>query len=61
MYSLLLVKPADVSPKTQDVATKSSVKGPIESPNTSTWQILTRLVQNAFFKAILPGLERSRG
>jgi len=49
------------NPKTQDVATKSSVKGPIESPNTSTWQILTRLVENAFFKAILPGLEQSAG
>jgi len=49
------------NPKTEDVATKASVKGPIENPNTSTWQILTRLVQNAFFKAILPGLEQSAG
>src|SRR5262249_28038521 len=49
------------NPKTEDVATKASVKGPIESPNTSTWQILARLVQNAFFKAILPGLEQSAG
>ncbi len=49
------------NPKTEDVATKASVTGPIENPNASTWQILTRLVQNAFFKAILPGLEQSQG
>lgn len=48
------------NPKTEDVATKASVSGPIENPNASTWEILVRLVQNAFFKAILPGLERSR-
>jgi hypothetical protein len=48
------------NPRTEEVATKSSVSGPIENPNTSTWQILVRLVQNAFFKAILPGLERSQ-
>ncbi len=49
------------NPKTEDVATKTDIKGPIENPNTSTWQIVVRLVQNAFFKAILPGLERSQG
>jgi len=48
------------NPKTEDVATKASVSGPIENPNASTWEILLRLVQNAFFKAILPGLEQER-
>jgi hypothetical protein len=49
------------NPRTADVATESTVKGPIESPNTSTWQLLARLVQNAFFKAIVPGLEQHAG
>jgi hypothetical protein len=48
------------NPRTEDVATKAAVSGPIENPNASTWQIIVRLVQNAFIKAILPGLERSR-
>ena len=42
---------------TEDVATKATIKGPLENPNASTWEIVSRLVQNAFFKAILPGLE----
>jgi hypothetical protein len=43
-----------------DVATIADVSGPIENPNTSTIEIVLRLVRNAFFKAILPGLERER-
>ena len=43
------------STETDQVATKTDVSGPIENPNASTWQILEKLVQNAFFKAILPG------
>jgi hypothetical protein len=42
----------------KEVATKADVSGPLESPQTSTWQVLVRLVQNAFIKAILPGFER---
>jgi len=45
----------------KDVATKADISGPLDSPQTSTWQVLVRLVQNAFFKAILPGLERETG
>jgi len=41
-----------------EVATRTSVSGDIESPQTSTWETILRLVQNAFFKAILPGFER---
>jgi len=42
---------------TGQVATKTDVSGPVEAPHTSTWQILEKLVENAFFKAILPGFE----
>ena len=41
-----------------EVATKGELSGPVNSPTMSTWQVLTKLIQNAFFKAILPGLER---
>jgi hypothetical protein len=37
------------------------VSGPIEDPNSSTLETVVRLIRNAFFKAILPGLERDRG
>ncbi len=42
----------------EEVATQTTVSGDIESPETSTWETVMRLVQNAFFKAILPGFER---
>lgn len=45
----------------QEVATKAEFSGPLDSPTTDTWQALAGLVQNAFFKAILPGLERGGG
>jgi hypothetical protein len=48
------------STPTGQVATETDVSGPIENPRTSTWQILEKLVQNAFFKAILPGFKESR-
>jgi hypothetical protein len=30
----------------------------VEAPQTSTWQTVIRLIQNAFFRAILPGFEK---
>lgn len=42
----------------KEVATEIPVSGDIESPQTSTWQTILNLIQNAFFKAILPGFER---
>ena len=42
----------------KEVATKADISGPLDSPQTDTWQVLVRLVQNAFIKAILPGFER---
>ena len=48
----------EIAANTAEVATKADVSGPLDSPQTSTWQVLVRLVQNAFIKAILPGFER---
>jgi Domain of Unknown Function (DUF748) len=41
-----------------EVATKADVSGPTSRPRTETVQIVVGLIQNAFFKAILPGFER---
>ena len=40
------------------VAAKADVSGPVKSPRVSSWQIIGNLIQNAFFKAILPEFER---
>lgn len=40
------------------VATRADISGEVENPQASTWQIIVRLVQNAFLRAILPGFER---
>jgi hypothetical protein len=40
------------------VATVADLSGTIEDPNTNSWEIIVRLVSNAFVKAILPGFER---
>jgi hypothetical protein len=45
----------------REVATVTDISGRIESPQTSIWQVITKLVQNAFFKAILPGFQRQAG
>ena len=42
-----------------EVATRAEIAGPLQNPQTSTWQTVVNLVKNAFFKAILPGFERS--
>lgn len=39
------------------VATQTDISGRVDDPDVSTWQVLLNLVRNAFFKAILPGLE----
>jgi hypothetical protein len=41
-----------------EVATKAELSGPVKSPTMSTWQVLAGLIENAFFKAILPGFEK---
>ena len=45
----------------REVATKADLSGPLENPHASTWQVLVSLIQNAFFRAILPGFERELG
>ncbi len=42
----------------EQVATKADISGPLQSPHTSTWQVIVNLLQNAFVKAILPGFEK---
>jgi Domain of Unknown Function (DUF748) len=48
----------------EEVATTVSVSGKLANPQTSTLETISGIVQNAFFKAILPGFEqqtRTRG
>jgi hypothetical protein len=42
----------------KEVATRVDISGPIDNPRGSTLQAIVKLVQNAFFKAILPGFDR---
>jgi uncharacterized protein DUF748 len=42
----------------EEVATQADISGPVENPSSSTWQVIGRLIQNAFFRAILPGFDR---
>jgi len=44
-----------------EVATKANISGDVDRPHTETVQIVIGLIQNAFFKAILPGFEREFG
>lgn len=44
--------------KEDRVATVVSISGPVSDPNSSVWQIIGKLWENAFIKAILPGFER---
>ncbi|HJU03811.1 MAG TPA: DUF748 domain-containing protein [Nitrospiraceae bacterium] len=45
-----------------EVATKAEVSGTVKNPSSSTWEVVVKLIQNAFFDAILPGFEgRGRG
>jgi len=49
------------NPPREEVATTTDLSGPVENPETDTWELLVRLVQNAFVRAILPGFERQLG
>jgi hypothetical protein len=44
-----------------EVATVTPVSGKLQNPETGTWEAIQGLVQNAFFKAILPGFEEATG
>jgi hypothetical protein len=41
-----------------EVATRVPISGDVEGPQTSTWETIAKLIQNAFFKSILPGFEK---
>jgi hypothetical protein len=41
-----------------EVATRATVTGSLESPGTSTWEIFINLLRNAFIKSILPGFDK---
>jgi hypothetical protein len=45
------------NPPHEQVATKADISGPMDNPRLSTLQVVLRLIQNAFFRAILPGFE----
>jgi len=45
----------------QEVATRVELSGRLDDPNTNSWEVALGLVQNAFFKAILPGFEQAAG
>ena len=42
----------------KEVATKTSISGPLQGPRISTLQAIVNLVRNAFITSILPGFER---
>ena len=44
--------------KRDEVATKADISGPVSSPNSSILQVIGRLIENAFFRAILPGFDQ---
>jgi hypothetical protein len=41
----------------KELATKTDISGTLENPKTDSLQAILVLIQNAFFKAIVPGLE----
>jgi hypothetical protein len=41
-----------------EVAAVADVSGPVAKPRISNWQIIGKLIENAFFKTILPGFEK---
>src|SRR5262245_3290464 len=49
------------NPPRGEVATVTTVSGRLENPKSSTAEAIFGLIQNAFFKAILPGFEKARG
>jgi hypothetical protein len=48
------------NPPRSDVATTVSVSGKLSNPQTSTWDTIVGLIQNAFFKAISPASSSRR-
>jgi hypothetical protein len=42
----------------KEVATKTNISEPLETPGTNTWAVIVNLIRNAFIQAILAGFER---
>ena len=42
----------------EEVATKTDLSGPLDNPKVGVIQAVVKVIQNAFFKAILPGFDR---
>ena len=42
----------------REVATVATISGPVENAGANTLEVIVKLIQNAFFKAILPGFDR---
>jgi hypothetical protein len=42
----------------EGVATKTEVSGRLDNPQVSTIETIVKLIENAFFKSILPGFDR---
>jgi hypothetical protein len=42
------------------VATKAELSGPVENPEASTWQMVIGLLRNAFWRALVPGVDPRR-
>src|SRR5579862_721290 len=45
--------------RTQQVATKIDISGPIKNPNVDPWQAIGQFIYNAFVNAIVPGFDRN--
>ncbi|RJQ73331.1 MAG: DUF748 domain-containing protein [Desulfobacteraceae bacterium] len=41
------------------VAARTDMSGKVENPRADTWQLVATLIQNAFFRAILPGFDQA--
>jgi hypothetical protein len=49
------------NPPRDEVATVTTVSGKLQNPHLGSWKAILGLIQNAFFKAILPGFEKAAG
>jgi hypothetical protein len=49
------------NPSEDQVAADAGITGSVTNPSADTWQVMGTLIQNAFFKAIVPGLEKEQG
>jgi hypothetical protein len=45
----------------KEVATVATISGPVDNAGANTVEVIVKLIQNAFFKAILPGFDREVG